>query len=108
MPTAVEVAQSLQQAADAASDAFDAAVAANPSGDFSKLHDARIKAAALAAAAINKALDGDPAVADIQKKLDAVTNEIRSKLGTLREIQQFLGLLNQLVHLATQVSRFLV
>jgi regulator of sirC expression with transglutaminase-like and TPR domain len=108
MPTAVEVVQSLQQAADAASDAFDAAVAANPSGDFSKLHDAKVKAVALAAAAINKALDGDPAVADIQKQLDAVTNEIRSKLDTLQEIQQFLRLLNELVRFATQVSKFFV
>jgi len=108
MPTAVEVAQSLQQAADAASDAFDAAVAADPDGDFSKLHDAKIRAAALAAAAINKALDGDPAVADIQKKLDAVTNEIRRKLDTLQEIQQSLRLLDELVQLATQVCKFFV
>jgi hypothetical protein len=107
MPTAVEVAQSLQQAADAASDAFDAAVAANPNGNFAKLHDAKITAADLAAAAINKALDGDPVVADIQKQLDAITDEIRSKLDTLKEIQPWLELLNELVQSATQVSRFL-
>ncbi len=68
MPTAVEVAQSLQRAADAASDAFDAAVAANRNGNFAKLHDAKITAADLAAAAINKALDGDPAVAGSQQR----------------------------------------
>lgn len=108
MPTAVEVARSLKQAADVASDAFDAAVAANPNGDFRRLHDAKIKAAALAAAAIDKALNGDPAVADVQRKLDAVTNEIRTKLDTLRGTEQFLQLLDELVIFAVQSSKFLV
>jgi hypothetical protein len=107
MATATDVIASLKQAADAASNAYDAAVAANPDGDFKALHKAKMAAADAAAAAIGKALTGDPAVTAAQKNLDAATADLNSKLATLKDLATWLGLLNNLVSLVTTLSRFL-
>lgn len=109
MPTAADVLASLNAAADAASDAFDAAVAANPAGNLAPLEQAKMKAVDAAASAINKALSGDPAtVTAAQTALDNATTDIKGKLATLEDIQQWLTLLNNLVSLAATVAKFFV
>ncbi len=108
MPSAADVAASLTAAATNARKAYNAAVAANPDGNFGPLYAAQMTAANAAAAAIDKALNSDPAVAKAQADLDKATQDIKSKLDTLTDIQQWLTLLNNLATLATTVSKFFV
>jgi hypothetical protein len=108
MLTAIDVVTKLNAAADAASDAFDAAVAADPAGNLHAIHAAKMKAANAAATAINKALNGDPAVAAVCKQLDDATSDVKGKLATLKNIQQWAALLDHLASLTTTAAKFLV
>jgi hypothetical protein len=108
MPTIDEVIASLNNAANAADDAYDAAVAADPSGDFRALHEAKLQAVEAAAAAIGKALTGDAGVAAALKDLDAATAAINNKLAALQDTQAWLSLLNNLALLAVKVGAFAV
>ena len=99
---------SLSNAANAADDAYNAAVAANPSGDFRALHHAKMQAAEAAAAAIGKALTADAGVAAAQKDLDAATADINNKLAALQDTQAWLNLLNNVAALTAKAGAFLV
>jgi hypothetical protein len=107
MPTAEQVAASLASAASTARQAYNAAVAANPTGNFGQLYMAEMAAASQAAAAINKALDDDPEVTQAQAALDAAVKSINGQLNTLKTVNQWLTLLNNLVVLATKLASFL-
>ena len=111
-PSKIEVVKSLKDAADAAQLACEAAQAANPaadpSGDLSKLYKAEMKAAAMWSTAEKQAFNADPAVAAAQAALDAATKDIRNQLGTLKDIAQWVKALDELVNLATTVSKFFV
>jgi hypothetical protein len=106
-PTAADVVASLGAAADAARQAYWAALAANPAADLSQLYKHEMSAYALWSDAEDKALKNDPAVQAAQAALDAATAKVRSSLATLKDISQWLQLLDGLVNLATSVSKFL-
>ena len=107
-PTAADVVQSLADAADAARQAYLTAQAANPSSNLTQLYLDEMKAASLYSDAEDKALSNDPTTAQAQKDLDAATKNIRTKLGDLKDIAQCLAALDQLVKLATTLSKLMV
>jgi len=108
MPTTEDVMASLNAADQAANDAYNAAVAANPDGDLKTLHQARMKTADALATAIGKALNSDPAVTAAQQALDTATADINAKLATLKNLAAWLALLNNLASLAADLAKFLV
>jgi hypothetical protein len=65
-------------------------------------------AEAIWSTAEEKALKADPAVAKAKADLDAATQDIRNNLGTLKDIAQWVQLLDGLVNLATSVGKFFV
>jgi len=107
-PSASEIVASLGAAADAARQAYLAALAANPGADLSDLYKNEMVAAAIWSAAENKALNGDPKVKAVQTALDAATQNTRNKLGTLKDVAQWIDLVDGLVQLAMAVSKFFV
>lgn len=107
-PTADDVVASLASAADAARQAYLAALAANPGADLGTLYAKEMAAQALWSEAENKALNGNPGVKTAQAALDAATQQIRNKLGTLKDVDQWINLVDGLVQLATTVSKFFV
>lgn len=107
-PSKDDVVASLAAAADAARQAYLKALAANPAADLSKLYKDEMTAAAIWSAAEKQALTADPAVAKAQADLDAATENIRNKLDTLKDIEQWIQVLDGLVNLATSVSKFFV
>jgi|GEM_PF-2056851 hypothetical protein len=107
-PTTADLVASLAAAADAARQAYMAALAANPGADLSKLYKDEMAAAAIWSDAEDKALNADPAVTAAQTALDSATKDIKNKLGTLKDIAQWTKVLDGLVNLATSVSKFFV
>jgi hypothetical protein len=105
-PSAQDVLDSLASAADAARQAYLAALAANPGADLSDLYRAEMRATAIWSAAEDKALSNDPAIAAAQAKLDAITQNVRGQLATLKDVGTWLTLLNSLVHLAASVAKY--
>jgi hypothetical protein len=107
-PSTQDVLDSLASAADAARQAYLAALDGNPGADLSDLYRAEMKALAIWSAAEDKALQNDPAIAAAQAELDAATQKIRSQLSTLQDVSTWLSLLNSLVQLAATVGKFFV
>jgi len=107
-PSKDDVVASLAAAADAARQAYMAALAANPDADLSNLYKDEMAAAAIWSDAENKALTADPAVAAAQAELDAATKNIRDNLATLQDIVKWIQFLDELVKLATTMSKFFV
>jgi hypothetical protein len=107
-PSAADIVASLGSAADAARQAYLAALAANPAADLSELYKKEMAAAAIWSAAENKALNGDPKVKAAQAALDAAAQNTRSKLGTLKDVAQWINLVDGLVQLAMAVSKFFI
>jgi len=107
-PSTQDVLDSLASAADAARQVYMAALVANPAADLSDLYRAEMKAAAIWAAAEDKALSNDPTIPAAQAKLDAATQGIRSELGTLKDVSTWLTVVNGLVQLAATVAKFFV
>ena len=107
-PNKVDVVASLASAADAARQAYQVALEANPAADLSKLYKDEMTAAAIWSTAEDQALTADPAVASAQADLDAATKNIRNNLGTLKDITEWVQLLDGLVTLATIISKFFV
>ena len=105
-PTSDTVLTSLAAAADAARQAYLAALAANPGADLGQLYAKEMAALAAWSGAEKKALTKDPAVAQAQADLDAATKVIRSELATIKNISTWLNLLDSLVKLATTVGKF--
>ena len=105
-PDQQDVLASLGAAADAARQAYLAALAANPAADLSGLYDSEMKAYALWSDAQAKALGNDPAIATATAKLDAATQVIRNELGTIKNVSTWLSLLDNLVQLAGTVAGF--
>ena len=106
-PTTDSVVASLAAAADAARQAYLAALAANPGADLSKLYKYEMAALSVWSDAENKALNNDPAVQAAQIALDKATQTIRANLATLKDITQWVRLMDGLVNLATSVGKFL-
>ncbi len=107
-PSTQSVLDSLASAADAARQAYLAALAANPGADLSDLYRAEMKAMAIWSTAESKALNNDPAIAAVQANLDAATQKVRSQLSALQEVSTWLRLVNSLVQLAATVATFFV
>ncbi len=107
-PSKANVVASLAAAADAARQAYLVAMAANPAADLSQLYNAQMAAATIWSTAEEQALSADPAVAAVQAALEAATKDIHDKLGTLKDIAQWVQVLDGLVNLATSVSKFFV
>ena len=105
-PTTQQVLDSLASAADAARQAYMAALAANPGANLSSLYQAEMKATAIWSAAESKSLTNDPGIATAQASLDTATKDIRSQLATLTDIAGWLNLVNSLVQLASTVGKF--
>lgn len=105
-PSAVDIVSSLASAADAARQAYSAALAANPGADLSQLYASEMKALAAWSSAENKALNNDPAVSAAQASLDSATQVIRTELSTIKNIATWISLLDNLAKLATSLSGF--
>jgi hypothetical protein len=107
-PSASDIVASLGSAADAARQAYLVALAVNPAADLSELYKKEMTTAAIWSEAENKALNGDPNVKAAQTALDAATQTIRGKLGTLKDVAQWINLVDGLVQLAMALSKFFV
>ena len=107
-PSQADVVASLAAAKDAAEQAYSIALAANPNADLSKLYDAWMAAETIWSTAELHALNADAVVAKAQADLDAATKEINNNLATLKDIAQWVKLLDGLVNLATAVGKFFV
>lgn len=105
-PTPQSVLASLSAAADAARQAYFAALAANPGADLSQLYAKEMAALAVWSDAEDKALKDDPTVATAQKELDSAVQIIRNELSTIKNISAWLILLDNLVKLATSVGAY--
>jgi hypothetical protein len=105
-PTSDTVLASLAAAADAARQAYLAALAANPGADLGQLYAKEEAALAAWSAAEKKALMQDLNVAQAQADLDAATSVIRSELATIKNISTWLTLLDNLVKLAATVGKY--
>src|SRR5208337_206945 len=93
-PSKADVVASLAAAADAARQAYLVALVANPAADLSKLYRAEMATAAIWITAEEQALNADPAVVKAQADLDSATKDIRKKLGTLKDIVQWVQVLD--------------
>lgn len=107
-PSQADVVASLAAAAEAARQAYLAALAANPGADLSDLYKQEMRAAALWSEAESKALNNDPRIAQAASDLDAATQAIRSNLQSLKDIAGWLNLLDSLVSTAAAVAKFFV
>lgn len=104
-PSIEAVLASLAAAADAARQAYFAALAANPGADLSQLYSAEMQAAALWSQAQDQALTNNSDVAAAQAKLDAATQAIRNQLGTLTDVSSWITVVANVVQLATTVAK---
>jgi hypothetical protein len=107
-PSQTEVLGSLKDAADAAHSAFLAAAASNSTRAKALWVDS-ITVTNAYLAALNQALQGDPA--DIQAAktaLDAATQDINNKLSTLTNVTAAANLISKLLGLVTSVAKFFV
>ncbi|MFZ0053175.1 MAG: hypothetical protein WAK96_15475 [Desulfobaccales bacterium] len=108
-PSQTDVVASLAAAKDAARQAYSIALAINPDDEnLSKLYDAWMAAETIWSTAELHALNADAVVAKAQADLDAATKEINNNLATLKDIAQWVKLLDGLVNLATAVGKFFV
>jgi hypothetical protein len=110
-PSQDSVLASLGAAADAARQAYLAAMAANPGADLSQLYLKEMAAYQAWADAEAKALNQNAdaaALASAQAALDNATQVIRSELATIKNIATWLSLLDNLVQLAAKVAPFFV
>lgn len=106
--TAADVIGSLAAAADAARQAYNAALAANPGADLSQLYTSEMKAMRIWSDAENKALTADASeAANAQASLDALTTTVRSELSTIKNVASWATILDNLVSAATKAAGFL-
>jgi len=108
MPDSASILSSLAAAADAARQAYMAALAANPGQDLSAIYAQEMAALNAWSSATAKALGANPAVKTAQVALDAATNGIRGDLATVKAVATWVTRLDNLVQLAAKVAAYFV
>jgi hypothetical protein len=108
-PDQDSVLASLSAAADAARQAYMAALTSTPPGaDLSQLYAKEMAALNAWTTAEDKALSNDPAVAAAQASLDAATSDVRADLANFKDVATTLTVVDNLVKFATTVSAYFV
>jgi hypothetical protein len=103
---AADALASLAAAADAARQAYMAALRANPAADLSVVYIREMAALEAWSSATEKALTANPAVTAAQKALDTATSGIRGDLATVSAVGQWVTRLDNLVKLATKLASY--